>query len=103
MPRRVRGADAAKKSNHFSDDMRVRKILIGRQCARRARAIGRNPPLAAKSSDFAPVFYFAVALQEQPAGPKKFSFLSLMRMVTSLLVMHSPSRQVTISGFSEWI
>ena len=43
MPRRVRGADAAKKSNHFSDDMCVRKILLGRQCVRRTRAVGRKP------------------------------------------------------------
>ena len=32
----------AKESNHFSDDMRVRKILLGRQCVRRTRAAGRK-------------------------------------------------------------
>ena len=45
----------------------------------------------------------AVRLQEQPSGPKKFSFLSCSLMVTSLLTTLSPSRQVTMSGFSEWI
>ena len=33
----------AKQLNHFSDDMCVRKILLGRQCVRRTRAVGRNP------------------------------------------------------------
>ena len=45
----------------------------------------------------------AVRLQEHPSGPKKFSFLSCILMVTSLLVTHSPSRQVTMSGLSEWM
>ena len=43
MPCRVRNPQVAKKSNHFSDDMCVRKILLGRQCVRRTRAVGRKP------------------------------------------------------------
>ena len=42
-PRRVRGAAAAKEWDHFSDDMRVRKILLGRQCTQRVRAVDRDP------------------------------------------------------------
>ena len=42
-------------------------------------------------------------MQEQPSGPKKFSFLSWSLMVTSLLVTHSPSRQVTMSSLSDWM
>ena len=41
--RRIRAAHGAKKSNHFSDDMCVRKILLGRQCVQRTRAVGRKP------------------------------------------------------------
>ena len=37
--RRICAAHGAKKSNHFSDDMCVRKILLGRQCQRRAAAV----------------------------------------------------------------
>ena len=40
---------------------------------------------------------FAVALQLQPAGPKKRSFLSERVRVMSRLWKHSPSRQVTKS------
>ena len=52
-PRRVRGAAAAKEWDHFSDDMRVRKILLGRQCTQRVpqpTAI----PFGSKIEDFAP-------------------------------------------------
>ena len=48
------------------------------------------------------VFYILrVASGEQPVGPKKFSFLSESRKVTSLDVEHSPSRQVTMSFYSD--
>ena len=33
---------SGEKSNHFSDDMCVRKILLGRQCTQRVRAADRN-------------------------------------------------------------
>ena len=33
----------AKNSNYFSGGVYVEKILLGRQCVRRTRAVGRNP------------------------------------------------------------
>ena len=33
---------SGEKSNHFSDDMCVRKILLGRQCTQQVRAADRN-------------------------------------------------------------
>ena len=53
-PRRVRGAAAAKEWDHFSDDMRVRKILLGRQCTQRVRAADRIS-LGNEIEDFMPV------------------------------------------------
>ena len=59
MPRRVRGADAAKNPNHFSGGVYVGKILLGRQSVRRTRAVGRNP-FGNEIEDFMPAYFIVL-------------------------------------------
>ena len=65
-PRRVRGADAAKYSNHFSGGVYVGKILLGRKCAQRARAVGRNP-IGNEIEDFVPAYLTRSRADTPPA------------------------------------
>ena len=50
----------------FSGGVYVGKILLGRQCVRRTRAVGRKLNLAEKSSDFSPGVFTSLKIFRSP-------------------------------------